>query len=111
MFTIEIAGRPVAVTDANEEEPRKLLEGEEFRADLLRLETDGGPLWNGRSALTVRAATEDEIAEFEQVDDDEDEDDEEGDEDAEEEEEDEDAEVAVIVFLVPIVDPDEPDDA
>lgn len=106
MFTIEIAGKPVAVTDAEEEDARKLLEGEEFRTDLRRLETDGGPLWNGRSALTLRPATADEIAEFEQVDED---DDDEADEDADED--DDDAEVAVIVFLVPIVDPDEPDDA
>ncbi len=105
MFTIEIGGKPVAVTDADEEEARKLLEGEEFRADLLRLETDGGPLWNGRSALTLRSSTEEEITEFEQVDDDEDDEDE-GDA-VEEDDDDEDEEVATIVFLVPIVDPDE----
>ena len=106
MFPLESAGKPIAVTDANEEEARKLLDGEEFRADLLRLETDGGPLWNGRSALTVRPATVNEIAEFEEVDEDDEEE-----EDGEEEEGDEDEDVAVIVFLVPIIDPDEPDDA
>ena len=99
MFTIEIAGKPVAVTDADEDEARKLLESEEFTADLMRLESEDGPLWNGSSALTVRAATQDEIAEFEQVEDD--------DEEEEAEEDDEDA--AVIVFLVPIIDPDETD--
>ena len=97
MFTLEIGGRPVAVTDAEEAQARELFESEEFKDDLRTLESDEGPIWDGRAMLTVSAATEEERAEFEEVEDD---DGEAGDEE----------DGSLIVFLVPI-DTDEDEDA
>lgn len=106
MFTLEIGGKAVAVTDADEDEARALMESEEFKADLKALEgEDGTPLWDGRAALRVRAASEDEISEFEDAsepsegdlgDNDNDDDDEDG---------------PLIVFLVPISAEDDEDGA
>lgn len=98
MFTLEIAGRPIAVIGADEDEARDIVESEAFQADLRRLLHDAAPLWDGQAALTLRPATEDEVADF--------------DSDAEEEgdDEDEDDEDALeVMFLVPISDPDEPE--
>lgn len=89
MFTLEIGGHPVAVTDADEAEARELFESEEFKDDLKTLEGDDGPLWDGTAPLTVRAASQEEISEFEEA---------EGEEDGEPDEE----EGPLIVFLVPI---------
>ena len=72
MFTLEIGGRPIAVTDADHDEAHALLQSDEFKQDLLTLESEEGPLWDGSAALTVRPASDDEIAEFEQVEDEED---------------------------------------
>ena len=98
MFTLEIAGRAIAVTDADHDEASALLQSDEFKEDLKSLAGEDGPLWDGRAALTVRPATDDEIAEFEQVEDDDDSDDGLS-------EEDEDG--PLIMFLVPINDTDE----
>ncbi|WP_159994160.1 hypothetical protein [Roseomonas sp. 18066] len=116
MFTLEIGGRPIAVIDTDEEDARELVDSAPFRGDLQRLLSEDKPLWDGTAPLTVRAATEEEIAEFEASDDEGDEEDfadaaddeaDEG-EDGEEDEEDEDA--AVVLFLVPITDPDDDSD-
>ncbi|MFC7611908.1 hypothetical protein [Teichococcus aestuarii] len=48
MFTLEIAGRPIAVIGADEEEARDIVESEAFQADLRRLLHDATPLWDGR---------------------------------------------------------------
>ncbi|PZP42611.1 MAG: hypothetical protein DI601_17755 [Azospirillum brasilense] len=95
MFTLEIGGKPVAITDAGEDEAREIFEGKDFRDDLLDLEGEDGPLWDGEAALNWRPATEEEIAEFRQV------------ELEEEDEEDEEDDGPVIMFLVPLVDEDE----
>ncbi|ATR20743.1 Hypothetical protein HVPorG_01334 [Roseomonas mucosa] len=95
MFTLEIGGKPVAITDAGEDEAREIFEGKEFRDDLLDLESEDGPLWDGEAPLKWRAATEEEIAEFRQV------------ELEEEDEEDEEDDGPVIMFLVPLVEDDE----
>lgn len=102
MFTLEIAGRAIAVTDADHDEAQALLQSDEFKEDLKSLEGEEGPLWDGRAPLKVRPATEDEIAEFEQVEDDEDS---EGDLDENLSDEDEDG--PLIMFLVPINAPDD----
>jgi hypothetical protein len=66
MFTLEIGGRPVAVlnlptiADADE-----LLGDKEFRHDLTALQNEGRPLWDGRTEMSLREATADERAEFE----------------------------------------------
>jgi hypothetical protein len=58
MFTLEIAGKPIAVTDASEAEARELFESDAFKDDLMQIESEGAP-------LSVRPATRAEIVEFE----------------------------------------------
>ena len=62
MFTLEIGGRPVAITDAGEQEAHRVFDGEQFKHDMQRWRTDGGPVWDGKAAMKVRAATKDEIS-------------------------------------------------
>lgn len=95
MFTLTISDKPIAVTNAAEDEARELLLSEEFRQDLKILESDGAPLWDGFASLRIRPASEEEISEFESADMDEDED-----------PDDEDS--PLIMFLVDVSDPDEP---
>jgi hypothetical protein len=97
MFTLTISDKPVAITNANEDEARELLMSDEFKEDLKILESEGAPLWDGFASLNVRAATDDEKAEFEEADFDEDEDD------------DDEEEGPYIMFLVDVTDPDEDD--
>jgi hypothetical protein len=47
MFTLEIAGKPIAITDASEVDAREVLESETFKQDLMHIESDGAPLWDG----------------------------------------------------------------
>jgi hypothetical protein len=98
MFTLTISDKPVAITNANEEEARELLMSEEFKDDLKVLESEGAPLWDGFASLNVRPATEEEKAEFEGADFD------------EEEEDDDEEEGPYIMFLVDVTDPDEEDE-
>ena len=65
MFTLEIAGKPIAVTDASEDEARELFESDAFKDDLMQIESEGAPIWDGFATLSVRAATRAEIFEFE----------------------------------------------
>ncbi|PHK95176.1 hypothetical protein CR162_09445 [Pseudoroseomonas rhizosphaerae] len=106
MFTLEIAGRPIAVIGADEEEARDIVESEAFQADLRRLLHDATPLWDGEATLALRPATEEEIADFQSGEDDEEDADEEGEEDGGEDDED-DEDALEVMFLVPINDPDE----
>jgi hypothetical protein len=98
MFTLTISDKPVAITNANEEEARELLMSDDFKEDLKVLESDGAPLWDGFASLNVRAATDEEKAEFEDADFDEEDDD------------DEEEEGPYIMFLVDVTDPDEGDE-
>ena len=91
MFTLEIGGRPVAITDADEAQARAIFESDDFKHDLTAMTSDGTPLWDGRAPLTVRPALQDEIAEFETPDLDYDNPEDEGDEDD-----------FFVTFLVPI---------
>jgi hypothetical protein len=97
MFTLTISDKPVAITNANEEEARELLMSEEFKDDLKVLESEGAPIWDGFASLNIRPATEEEKAEFEGADFDED-------------EEDDEEEGPYIMFLVDVTDPDEEDE-
>lgn len=91
MFTLVIDGRAIAVTDAEEEAARELFASEDFKDDLLTLESEGKPLWNGTASLEVRASSDGEADDFrEALADDED-----------EEEDDEDPGINVV-FLVPV---------
>ena len=65
MFTLEISGKPVAVTNASEDEARELFDSGAFKEDLMTLESEGAPLWDGYASLSVRPANPDEIAAFE----------------------------------------------
>jgi hypothetical protein len=104
MFTLEINGTALVVTNADEEQARELLESEDFKEDLRTLTADGRPLWDGRASLTIRPATADESEAFEEALED---------EDYEEEDEDEetgDEEPIDIVFLVEVDESDDEDE-
>jgi hypothetical protein len=94
MFTLEIKGQAIVVTNATEDEAAGLFESEEFKEDLKTLTTDGKPLWDGSSPLTVRPAKEDEIDSFDEAMNDEDYED--------EDDADDDDEPIDVVFLVEI---------
>ena len=65
MFTLEIGGKPVAITDADEAEARRIFEGETFRRDMRRWVTeDGRPVWDGLAPIALRPSTEEETAHF-----------------------------------------------
>jgi len=99
MFTLTISDKPIAITNAAEDEARELFMSEEFRQDLKTLESEGAPLWDGFATLSIRPATEQEISEFEAADTDEDDDADIEDEDG-----------PLIMFLVDVTDPDEPEE-
>ena len=79
MFTLAIGSKPVAITDAEEVQARDIFESDEFKQDLTVMTSEGTPLWDGRTPLNVRPASQEEVAAFEapefDVDDDEDEED------------------------------------
>ena len=102
MFTLEINGKPVAMTDAAEKEARELFEGEDFKEDLMELESEGHPLWDGSTPITVRPSSDEEIKAFAEAM-------EEGDDDEEADSDDEDENLANVLFLVTIDDEDEDD--
>jgi hypothetical protein len=111
MYTLEINGTALVVTNADEPEARALLESEDFKSDLKTLTAEGRPLWDGSAPLNIRKASESEVEAFEEAlnDDDYEEEDEE-DEDEEEEDSQEDEPID-IVFLVEIDEADEDDSA
>ena len=43
MFTLEVAGKPIAVTNASEDEAREVFESDAFKEDLMTIESDGLP--------------------------------------------------------------------
>src|SRR5215212_7278190 len=101
MFTLEIAGTPVVVTNADEEEARELLESDDFKEDLRTLTADGRPLWDGTAPLTIRPASDDEIDAFDEA---------VNDESYEDEDSTDDDEAVDVVFLVEIDEPDGDED-
>lgn len=75
MFTLEIAGKAVAVTNADGDQAQELFLSESFKEDLTAFKCEGHPLWDGAAALTIRPASESEIDAFnEALDEDDDED-------------------------------------
>ncbi len=102
MFTLEIKGTPLVVTNATESEATDLFESEEFKEDLRSLKSDGRPLWDGTSPLVVRPASEEEIESFDTALDDEDFED--------QDETDDDDDPIDVVFLVEVDDADESDE-
>jgi hypothetical protein len=82
MFILEIAGKAVAITNADQDQAHELFMSEDFKDDLKSFSSEGKPLWDGSSLLTIRRATDDEIEAFDEaMEDDEDLDDEDDDED------------------------------
>lgn len=119
MYTLEINGVAIAMTDADEAEAREIFMSDSFKDDLRQFTSGGQPIWNGASDFVVRPANDDEEDLFDDALDDEedmdDEDDVDGtavatEEDLEDEDEDDfDDEGASIMFLVPIDQLDEED--
>ena len=100
MVTLDIAGKAVAVTNADGEQARELFLSESFKQDLTSFKSEGRSLWDGSAALSVRPASEDEIDAFNEALDEEDE--------VDEDDEDDDDDLDIdVVFLVSI---DEIDD-
>jgi hypothetical protein len=97
MFTLTISDKPIAVTNADEDEARDLFMSDDFKQDLKTLESEGAPLWDGFATLSIRAASESEIAEFEAIDED-------------EESAGVENDAPLIIFLVEVIDPDEADE-
>ena len=62
MFTLEIGGKPIAITDAGEDDARAVFDGEAFRHDMQRWLREGRPVWDGRAPMRLRPSTEEETA-------------------------------------------------
>ncbi|MCB5177596.1 hypothetical protein [Microvirga lenta] len=92
MFTLEIGGNPIAITDAEEAQARAIFESDEFKQDLTAMTSEGKPLWDGQAHLNVRPASQEEVAAFEAPDLDADDD----------FDEDEEEDGLFVTFLVPI---------
>jgi hypothetical protein len=63
MYTLEINGRGTVVADADSlDEAEAIFLHRDFKSDLMLLETDGAPLWNGKDELVVRRSSPEEEA-------------------------------------------------
>ena len=62
-----LSDKPVAVTNAAEDEARCLFMSNEFRQDRRALGSEGAPLWDGLATLSVRPASGQEASEFDNV--------------------------------------------
>jgi hypothetical protein len=105
MYTLEIAGKPVAITDADEAQARELFTSEAFKEDIAAMESEGQPLWDGKAPLVIRASSKEESENFEQALD-EDDDEEEGADALDSGDDDEEGGINVL-FLVPVDEFDE----
>ena len=81
MFILEIAGKAIAITNADQDQAHELFMSEDFKDDLKSFSSEGKPLWDGSSLLTIRRATDDEIEAFDEAMEDDDLDDEDDEED------------------------------
>jgi hypothetical protein len=62
VFTLEVAGRPVACMNAgSQEEAQQVLDDPWFRDGLLGLAGGDTPVWRGNADIAVRTATPDEL--------------------------------------------------
>jgi hypothetical protein len=64
MFTLEIGGTAVAITDADEAQAWEIIDSDAFRQDLRAMTSDGAPLWDGKAPLVIRPASRQEIEAF-----------------------------------------------
>lgn len=60
MYTLEIGGVAVAMTDADEAEAREIFLSDDFKEDLGGFTSGGKPIWDGKAAFVIRVATEEE---------------------------------------------------
>jgi hypothetical protein len=67
MFTLTIDGVAVAITDGERQDAEALFESSGFKDDLRLFTSGGAPIWNGKSPLLVRPASEDEADLFEEA--------------------------------------------
>lgn len=67
MYILEIAGKAVAITNADEDQAQELFMSEDFKDDLKSFSSEGKPLWDGSAALKIRRATDDEIESFDEA--------------------------------------------
>jgi hypothetical protein len=96
IFVLEINGTAILVFEAdNMDDARAFAANTEERQDLTELTSNGAPVWNGKDALNVRAASEAEADLFEEH----------REEDWEEEPHADPEDFAV--FLIPLDEPDE----
>ena len=49
MFILEIAGKAVAITNADQDQAHELFMSEDFKDDLKSFSSEGKPLWDGSS--------------------------------------------------------------
>jgi hypothetical protein len=99
IFVLEIKGTAILAFDADDvDEANAYAASAAEHEDLTELTSDGAPLWNGKDAITVRAATPAEADLFEEQ---------RGEDWEEEPHADEDD---FIVYLVPLDEPDEDED-
>lgn len=66
LFTLEISGRPVLVFSEDDRGGAKELAASSIGPDLLDFEEEGRPVWDGEEELSVRDATPEEAASWEQ---------------------------------------------
>jgi hypothetical protein len=64
MFTFEIGGIPIAVTNADEIQALEVFDSEAFKRDLMAMTSEGTPLWDGKAPLAIRSAFRHEVSFF-----------------------------------------------
>jgi hypothetical protein len=64
MFTLEIDGTAIAITDADEALAWEIVDSDAFRHDLMAMTSDGTPLWDGRVPLVIRPSSPQETEAF-----------------------------------------------
>ena len=65
VFTLEIDGKPIVAFEAKNAHEAPQLRGEKwFRDDIAQLKSGGIPLWDGKTPLKARYASEAERAAF-----------------------------------------------
>jgi hypothetical protein len=67
MFTLEINGKPIALTNADQEQARELFDDQEFKTDLRSMMSNGLPIWDGLAALLIRPSSDEEAEAFERA--------------------------------------------
>jgi hypothetical protein len=68
VFTLEVGGKPTLAFEASGfREAQELRKESWLRTDLVSLQSNGTPLWDGEAALSVRLATAEEAIAFGQA--------------------------------------------